>query len=572
MRLEDFPRPFSDTGVGVHWSMSSYWASQGQQDWGFWAEQLKAMKIRWVKCIDDGGLSAIQLVMRLLDLDIMPVVRFMWMEQCPGNIGSRGMDAVREYIKCGVPYFETLNEPDLALEWKNRHRPDNWLEIVLDNWIGDAYKILEAGGNPLVPAFGVGCLRNPYEAIVERGCKDILDGGACGAIHNYALARPLEYPSDPVNLEGVPITQEEWEEAGGMWAWEMNKDEVNKARQEFKNPDASILTDSTCFRAFEQVNHYVVQACGHSIPLMMTEGGYNVGQRAGTTFGDDPRYAKPNPQRTSELNLRMFKYMQGDISILGKTCPDYFFCAMPWLIANYRIHVYQPPAEEQGPWFTDKWNKEYGYKGELPIVQMLKDLPPRIRQSGPVPAKWLEVKASDSLGDSWDSRLDFIGITFEPYPQTDIYVWRLVKADWQDETESNGQCAIFVKALDVNGNPLEGIGFDVARKGAVDIIKTKGTVDGYYGNYTLYGSLGTYDVSMSGLSDKVIGVGYGVEIPPHDPAPTSFRLIFQTKLGTETLPVPTPEEPPILDKQVLIDEMKRLRDAWKFGVVEAIDN
>ena len=113
--------------------MSSYWLSQGAQDWGVWAEQLKAMGIKWVKCIDDGGGSAIQLVMRLLDLDIMPVIRFMWMEQNPGNIGARGIDAVKRYIKEGAVYFETLNEPDLDLEWKGRHKPDNWLDIVVED-------------------------------------------------------------------------------------------------------------------------------------------------------------------------------------------------------------------------------------------------------------------------------------------------------------------------------------------------------------------------------------------------------------------------------------------------------
>ena len=509
--------------------MSCYWDSQGKQDWGFWSEQLQAMGIKWVKVVDDGGGSGLLLARRLVDIGVMPVVRLYWPEQNPGNIGSRGIDAVREYLKWGVCYFETNNEPDLALEWKDRRRPENWLDIVVDNFIHDADRIIEAGGYPAVPAFGVGCLRNPYQAIVERGRRDILDGGAWGAVHNYCLARPLEYPNDAINTQGIPITEQEWHGAGGMWAWEMGLDDVNEARQEFKQPDASILTDATCFRAFEQVNHYVVEACGHSIPLMMTEGGYNVGQRAGTTFGDDPRYPKPTPLRTSALSRRMFEYMDGTEPLLGDFVPDYFFCAMPWLIANYRMHVYQPPAEEQGPWFSHKYDDEWGLDGELPLVQMLKDLPGRVRQNGPVPAPWLVKRESDVLGDAWDSRLDWIGVRYVPWPSMNRPAWKLIEARWLDEEEAKGKCSIFVKALDERGNPLAGETFVVARDGGIDLVATKGAVDGYWGNCAMYGGLGTYAVSMNDLSDTVVGVGFGVEEPPHAPAPTSFEFVFQLR-------------------------------------------
>jgi len=512
------------------------------------------MQLSYVKIIDDGGGSGLQLANRLVDLGIMVVVRMYWPQQNPGNIGSRGMDAMREYIKRGVVYVEVNNEPDLALEWKNHHRPDNWLDIVIENFVHDAYPILELGGFPLVPGFGVGTLSNPYERLVESGHRDILDGGACGAIHDYCLARPLDYPNDDVNLYGVPLEEGEWEAAGGMWAWEMSEEDVNAARREFVQPDADILTDATCFRAFEQVNHYVVQACGHSIPLMMTEGGYNVGQRAGTTFGDDPRWPKPTPQRTSELNLRMFEYMQGTEPLLGQFVPEYFFAAMPWLVANFRMGVFQPPAEEQGPWFSDKWNDEYGYHGELPIVQMLKDLPSSVRQDGPVPAPWVQIKASDQLGDAWDDRLDYIGVAFSPYLFEDRPVWRLVDARWLDETESGGQASIFVKVLGENGQPLEGVEFFATRDGGEDIAMTKGAVDGYWGNIALHGGLGTYRVSMGERSDKVLNVGFGVETPPHAPAPTSFKFVF--RLNTDLPPTQKP-----LDG--VIEKMREVRAAWR---------
>jgi hypothetical protein len=544
MDLREFPRPPQDNGRGVHWSLSPY--EWGQRDWSFWAEQLLAMKIKWVKIIDDGGGSTLPLARRLVDLQIMPVVRLYWAEPNPGNIGQRGQETVKRYLDVGAVYFETNNEPDLTLEWKRGNRPPNWLEIVVDNFVIDADLILEQGGYPAMPAFGVGTLRDPFSQVVKRGRRDILDGGAWAAVHNYCLARPLEYPNDPVNIYGEPLTEEEWLAAGGMRAWEMSWEAVNQARREFANPDASILTDATCFRAFEQLNTYVVRAVGHSIPIMMTEGGYNVGQRAGTTEGDDPRYPKPSPQATSQLNLDMYKYMQGDRKVLDQYVPDYYFASMAWLIAVQRIGVAAPPAENQGPWFTHIYDQEWGLNGELPLVQMLKDMPSHLRQDGPVPALWHKAPTPDKLGHDWDARLNYLGVKLEPARQatggvsaagdgqaSGLY-WKLVAGRWLNQEEAHGASQIFVKALDAHGDPIENATFVVKRPDAQDQARTKGAIDSYWGNYTMYGMLGTYKVEMAEggyPSEQVIGVGLGTEELPNAWSNTAFRFTFQLTEG-----------------------------------------
>jgi hypothetical protein len=535
MELHEFPRPPQDNGRGVHWSLSAY--EWGKRDWNFWAEQLLAMQIKWVKMIDDGGGSALPLARRLVDLGIMPVVRLYWPEQNPGNIGQRGRETVQRYLDVGALYFETNNEPDLDLEWKEGRKPENWLDLVVANFIVDADIILGLGGYPAMPAFGVGTLRDPFAKTVERGRRDILDGGAWAALHNYCLARPLEYPNDAINTHGEPISEEEWHAAGGRWAWEMGWEEVNQQRKKLANPNADIMTDATCFRAFEQLNAYIVRAVGHSIPIMTTEGGYNVAQRAGTTAGDDPRYAKPTPQATSELNLEMFKYMQGDREVLGKKVPDYYFAVMPWLIAAQRMGIGAPPAENQGPWFTHKYDQEWGLNGELPLVRMLKDLPPRVRQDGPTPARWRKPPTPDRSGRNWDRRLNYLGTGVKLEPVVAVQAgasggphWKLVEATWLDVEEAGGASQIFVKALDSAGNPLENAAFVVSRPGGQDPVTTKGRLDGFWGNYTMYGLLGTYSVAMTAgghPSERVTGVGLGSEEVPGAWSNTAFRFTFQ---------------------------------------------
>ncbi|MDM8530541.1 WD40 repeat domain-containing protein [Anaerolineales bacterium HSG25] len=521
--LDHFPRPANDNGRGVHWSHDSQrW---GKPDWGFWQEQILALNIKWVKMLDTGDGSSIGLAKRLIDIGVMPVVRFYRLEPNPDPISSREIEAARQYIDWGVVYFETNNEPDLTLEWKNKYRPDNWLEIVVDNFIFEASAIRDMGGYLLFPAFGPGGRGNPFQLIVERGRQDILDGNCGLAIHNYCLGRPLDYPNDAVNMAGAPLTQQEWVERGGMWAWEMDYQQVNQHRRELANPHASIMEDSTCFRAFEYFDKLVNDAVGHSIPIFTTEGGYNVGQRAGTTAGDDPRYPKPTPEWTGRLTEDMFDYLQTE-------GPDYYFACMPWLIAVSRIGNLAPPYEQQGPWYTHQFDQQFGLNGELPTVPKLKALPSVVRADGPQPNNWARYQV-DWDGRNVDNRLKYL----EPQPSlqsvgTQVPMspyWRLSTVQWADRDEG-GIGYIFVKALDENGTPIEQATFQVERPNHADQILTKGQADDFLGDYQMTAGLGTYRVSMAHddlPSDVLADVGRGNEENPSPFDNTSFFLTFQ---------------------------------------------
>jgi len=265
----------------------------------------------------------------------------------------------------------------------------------------------------------------------------------------------------------------------------------------------------------------------------MTEGGYNVGQRGGTTFGDDARYPKPTPDATSKLTIDMFKYMQGEVPILGKKVPDYYFSSMPWLIANYRIGVWQPPCEAQGPWITDFFNEVWGLNGELPLVQILKGLPKKIRHYGNPPKVWGVQRPSDALGTAWDESLTYVGIELAPCMNKDKPYWKLISAK---RVENAGVVGIFVCCRDKNGNPIEGQSFFACRgegnARVCDYAQTKGAVDGYWGNIPSFAMLGTYTTGVSkdksqSNTDLVVGLGCGTETIGNAYIPTQFRLEFQ---------------------------------------------
>ncbi len=389
--LSEYPRPPQDNGRGVHWSASVYHPTGA--DLQFWIDELKAMQIKWVKALDDGGGSSIELCQALLANDIMPVVRVYRERPNPGHIGGREIDAIERLIAAGVHYIETNNEPDLPAEWENNHRPDNWLDIVVDNFIYDADVIQGFGGLPAFPAMGPGSKANGIAKVVERGRIDIFEQGAWLAIHNYTLNHPLDYPYDLVNQEGKPLTQEEydrlaawqyshltWEEIQALgidisredydkfnrWAWDgRTMAQVNAVRADHKNPGATIFDDASCFGAWELFGQFVYEALGFYIPIISTEGGPVVG------WGDDDRYAKVNPTTQADWQMAITGFLQDE-------APPWYFSVCTWLLASVPMGDFNP-AWDQMSWYTHAWDLQFGLDGQLPIVQLLKDTPAQIR-------------------------------------------------------------------------------------------------------------------------------------------------------------------------------------------------
>jgi Tol biopolymer transport system component len=204
---------------------------------------------------------------------------------------------------------------------------------------------------------------------------------------------------------------------------------------------------------------------------------------------------------------------------------------MPWLIAVSRIGNIAPPFENQGPWYTNQFDAQFGLHGELPIVPKLKALPSRVRADGPILPTWARYQAdSNEAGRVFDARLKYL----EPTPKLDVVgtqvpsYWKLTEVQWANETE--GQGYILVKAMDEQGQPLEGATFQVARADAIDTAVTKGGADQYWGNYLMTAPLGTYRVSMAEgnlPSDGLSQVGRGKEEKPSAFDNTSFSLTFQ---------------------------------------------
>lgn len=359
MQIEDFPRPPDDNGRGVHWSGSVYHPKGSELD--YWIAELQALKIKWVKLMDDSGGSSLELCQRLLAAGIMPVVRLFKEKPNPAGVGGRGIDAAKTLINAGVRYFETNNEPDIPAEWDGL-MPDNWLDVVVDNFISDADAILGMGGLLGFPSIGVSEDVKGVARVVARGRRDLFERGCWVAIHNYSLNHPLDYPDDPVNQLGIPVTQDEYDRLGA-WAWDQRLlSDINELRRTHKNPGQTIAQATAGFRGYEIAGKLIYEALGFYVPVISTEGGPVVG------MGDDKRYNKTVPQQQLEWQLEIVRRMQAN------EVPDWYFSMCTWILAAQRLGDWNY-SWEQMSWYTDAWNEQFGLKGSLPIVDALRALP-----------------------------------------------------------------------------------------------------------------------------------------------------------------------------------------------------
>lgn len=348
-----FPRP--PTNRGIHWTASCD-HSRTLAEWPFWSKELTDMNIGWVKLLDNGGGSSINLCKALKSVGIEPVVRMYRPRPNPGHLQSlatsvpktpvpltvANLDTVSRLVNAGVRYFETNNEPNLIDEWD----PGGWKSLswiqrvraVMENWLIDAQNVMLRGGFPAFPALApsghtlndaaIGSIRFYVEAVKylaeahPNQAMDFFHNGVWLAVHNYGLNHPIVYPYDPINQQD--------------------------------HPGETTRNDDCCIRAYEVIRDLVRETFSATPPIICTEGGYvpppNGWQQ------QDNRYEPLTYDSQARLTVAMFTWLKENAPEVWGVCP--------WLVANERLG-HNDPAWTQSVWYTQS--------GELPVVKMMKE-------------------------------------------------------------------------------------------------------------------------------------------------------------------------------------------------------
>ncbi|HIQ04589.1 MAG TPA: hypothetical protein EYH31_02725 [Anaerolineae bacterium] len=368
MKLDEYPRPKDDNGIGIHWSPGNPGAPGIGELRDKWLSELKALGVKWVKMLHVGGVEFAEL---LLENDIMPIVR-LYRPQPNSTDASQGtlqpeqIEYVKRYVAVGVHYFEFNNEPELPSEWEGNRVPPNAEEVIARHTIRDMETILKLGGYPAVPATAIGTKWDLVGQIVAQGREDLFDEPVWLAVHNYAINHPLDYPYDSVNQEGTPLSPEEYDRLGlAAWRGEhwghRSLEFVNQQRTQGKNPGDTVHDDPSCWLAYQRVADLCYEHLGRYLPILSTENGVLPGE------DDDPRYPTITPEIHRDRTLEMCRIMMGT-SQKFDPAPDYYFCTAFWLMGS---SVLRAPGWDQHAWYLPN--------RRLPIVAALQAEPKKAR-------------------------------------------------------------------------------------------------------------------------------------------------------------------------------------------------
>lgn len=407
-----------------------------------WTDLLVSMGISWVVMLTEGdscleerhGTNPCK---AFLDAGIIPIVRDKQIfPQAFVNIATvrRTVDL---YARYGLrPIWQLYNEPFDIREWQNENVPPTeqaW-EIICREWSKGAGQLVAAGaiaGFPDGPTYN----ENPFEKLKQYGSVETFDqGNAVYLGHHYGKNRHLDYPYDAVTRYGAKLTENAYrrmlDDYANDPAWyDAPVDLLNQLRTDWADPHTSAVTDPTCWRGWDQIVHYSLEALGYVVPMALTEGGWVPRDRAGGGNRIDYRNPHTTPKMVAQKTLQMYD------------TPSPFFAICPWLLADEDLGGTGWPFDAWVGWaYTDR------YPREKPVVQALQKTPPK--QISPR----AEPMVLDVDGDTrdWDWLKQRYGASFRR-GKTRL---RLVEVH-----EYQGPATFDITVVDEAGLPVEGLPF-----------------------------------------------------------------------------------------------------------------
>jgi len=359
------------TNRGVHWAPYGFpggWSAKAIE----WVDLLRSMRISWIVLIseDDAmlkplpelmGMSAVQYFLRN---DINPVIRFKVKLDRGWPVMDHVETLVRQFSEYNLsPMILIGNEPGDGREYAG-DVPQDWPERYIGYFIEYGSRVVKAGGIALF-ADGPGYPFDPFEYMEPVfGYWESMRMGYAG--HWYGLNRPPNYPYDSVTQTGKPLlTEDDLKEWFGPFYNDRGLNDVpvemvNEARQNGKQPGLTALDDTTCWRGWEEVQHWMIKHFGKTLLMCETEGGWTPGAIAGSGNNRDLRFLRPTPDHVAEWTMYSFQ----------ANTPLLFQCH--WILGDSVLGG-------SGGWDMDAWctgwwrhgGPEYWYY--MPVVKALKE-------------------------------------------------------------------------------------------------------------------------------------------------------------------------------------------------------
>ncbi len=514
MKLNDFLStmllPESGSRRGVHWHAGTNTNMSPAMD----AELDTIARVTaggFLKVVSDGTGGQADLMQQARARGLIPICRIF---QGPTGRPTDGHARFLEWIakNIGRPgkriVVEIFNECDLGAEWPGQPPvpPHNWLEITVENWLRFYPVCINAGVLPAFPATASGVFNparpagywdpatNPYLWLKQAGVTDFVD-----TVHPYGSNHTeADYPYDPINQAGVPITDAEWA-FPGVWRWPgdtipdwlrdrlihfawdgRRRVDIDAQRLRDRNPGKGIDQDDTAWLASIVKRKLLCEAGYDYVPILSTEDGPVHG------ISEDGRY----PRNVAATMIRAIAWRL------------HFMHAFPWLLGtNFWLWGQEMLSGGTGGWQQDAWRTHRHDEfyatpglGLQPVAVWLMNRPVECDPLGFVEGEGLGLRRPDwspvvaFLGEEPASPLPTPGPEPIPEPpdaspddpteeEADVewdipswneaklvpapaapgeHYWRVVRAHYRTPAENAGGHHLYVTVLDEAGRRIPG--------------------------------------------------------------------------------------------------------------------
>lgn len=290
MRLDQFPRPRGDTGIGFVYSADP--ADGDRQSLAYWLAELQELGASWLVLPSTLDRPVPEFVVReLIRAHVEPVIQIDVWPLRPVDRASL-LAVCRQYAEWGVYYVQVYREPNLASQW----RFEDWtLPGLVERFVAMLFPALEtilaAGLIPLLSSLAPGgsywdlsFLRQLLEILARDGRPRLVDQLGM-AIHLDPGNRPLSWGK------------------GGPDRWPLARP--------YDCPGGS--QDHLGFNLFEWYDRIIRDRLGQSLPLICGETNLIVGTRSDPAF--PPLDEMTQAQRCVDIAR----------ALMASELPDYLF-------------------------------------------------------------------------------------------------------------------------------------------------------------------------------------------------------------------------------------------------------
>jgi hypothetical protein len=291
MRLDEYPRPVEDNGIGIHFGLDLRQTSLDT----FTAKMIE-LRVKWCLVSHGDELDLGRAAMVIGSAGILPVSR--WICHIDQNILDF-MRFVKVLTNLNLPaYIQIFNEPSDGREWRDGvPKP----RVFVARWCDHAARVADAGGFPGLQVLDVDELRSVLAELKARRAAKVIDR-MWFCPHPYGANHPPDYPYD--------------------------------VRNQYDHPGATVMTDDIAVLQFLVFAPVFQEELGFIPPFIAGEGGWQYRN------AEDGRYAKVDDAAHARYHAALFNWFRTGLLSNGDALPEYLFTICPWILYGYEADAW----------------------------------------------------------------------------------------------------------------------------------------------------------------------------------------------------------------------------------------